>query len=203
MGSIGRLLIGLPGAALVTAVLFLIMGALIKSPNEVQLSEDKSVNIKITRQIQDNTQNQAKTQLERPVLDQPPPPPPAVNDATFRPKVSGQIGDIPDFSQTNLNIGTGFNPDRDAQPLVRIPPQYPENCMSRAKEEENVLVEFDVTPEGVVVNPRVLDASNSCLNRAAMRAVQRWKYQPKIVDGEAKPRYGVQTNIVFRLAPEN
>ncbi|MEQ8936567.1 MAG: energy transducer TonB, partial [Amphiplicatus sp.] len=92
------------------------------------------------------------------------------------------------------------NPDRDAQPLVRIPPQYPERCMSRAKARENVLVEFDVAPEGTTTNIKVVDSTNSCLNSAAVRSVERWKYQPKIVDNQAQWRRGVQTNVAFELS---
>ena len=101
---------------------------------------------------------------------------------------------------TTLNVGTGFNPDRDAQPLVRIPPQYPERCMQRASNKETVFVEFDVTPDGTTTNIRVVDTTNSCLNSAATKSVERWKYQPKIVENKAEWRRGVQTAITFELA---
>jgi protein TonB len=198
MKSIGRLSTGLPGAVIVTAILFLILAALIGQNEDVQLSEDQSVEINVTRQLED-TSLQQQAEFQRPVLDQPPPPPPSVNDPSFRPNVSGQIGDLPDFSDAELDIGTGFNPDRDAQPMVRIPPQYPDMCQSRAREAEQVVVEFNVTPQGAVVDAKVLEASNACFHRAALRAVQRWKYEPKVEGGEAKPRYGVRTQFTFRL----
>ena len=198
MKSIGRLFTGLPGAVIVTAVLFLVLAALIRQDQSVQLSEDRSVEINVTRQLEDTTL-QAQAEFQRPVLDQPPPPPPAVNDPSFRPNVSGQIGDLPDFSNAELNIGTGFNPDRDAQPMVRIPPRYPDMCQSRARPVERVVVEFNVTPEGAVVDPKVLDSTNACFHRAALRAVQRWKYEPKVEGGEAQPRYGVRTQFTFKL----
>jgi protein TonB len=156
------------------------------------------VQINVTRQLQDTSQ-QSQQDFQRPVLDQPPPPPPTVTDTEFRPEMSVEMGELPDMSNVDMDIGTGFNPDRDAQPLVRIPPQYPQRCMTRAADREAVTVEFDVTPEGNVVNPRVINASNSCFNRAAMRAVERWRYNPKIVDNVAEPRLGVRTTIEFQL----
>ncbi|MEX0916109.1 MAG: energy transducer TonB, partial [Wenzhouxiangellaceae bacterium] len=159
---------------------------------------DRSVQINVTRQLQD-TADRRTEDFQRPVLDQPPPPPPTVTDPSFRPQMSVQLGALPDLSSVDIDIGTGFNPDRDAQPLVRIPPQYPQRCMARADKRESVLVEFDVTPEGTVVNPRVLDSTNSCLENAATRAVERWRYNPKIVDNVAAPRVGVRTTIEFRL----
>ncbi|MEO1015037.1 MAG: energy transducer TonB [Pseudomonadota bacterium] len=198
MGSILRLLIGLPGAAAVTVFLFLFMKFAITG--ETRLEEEKAaINIDITAQMQDTDISNLNQDIKRPTLDTPPPPPPAVTDPSNRPALDGVQAAVPTLD-TNLNIGTGFNPDRDAQPLVRIPPQYPERCMSRAKATETVFVEFDVTPDGTVTNVRVLDSTNSCLNRAAVRSVERWKYQPKIVDNTAQARRGVQTAITFQLA---
>ena len=198
MSNIIRLFTGLPGAIIVTSLIFLVLASVISTREDVQLSEDRSVQINVTRQIQDTT-NRVTEEFQRPVLDQPPPPPPTVTDTDFRPEMSVQIGELPDLSGVDLDIGTGFNPDRDAQPLVRIPPQYPQRCMGRADNREAVSVEFDVTPEGSVVNPRVLSTTNSCFNRAAMRAVERWRYNPKIVDNVAEPRLGVRTVIDFQL----
>jgi len=198
MNNFLRIMAGSPVAILITVALFLLLASVISTRQDVQLEEDKSVTINITRQLQDTIQ-QAQRDFERPVLDQPPPPPPMVTDQNFRPEVSGQVGELPDMSDVDVAIGTGFNPDRDAQPLVRIPPQYPQRCMARAEPRETVVVQFDVTPEGRVVNAEVINSTNSCLNRAAIRAVERWKYQPKIVDEVAQPRYGVRTAIDFTL----
>lgn len=198
MNTALRVLLGLPGAVLITAVLFAVLAGLIRQTAEVRLSEDKSVSIHVTRQIED-TSVRSLVDLQRPVLDRPPPPPPAVHDSSFRPSITGQIGELPDFSKTELDIAIGFNPDRDAQPVVRIPPMYPDRCESRAQPVEYVVVQFDVTPEGAVVNPRVVNSSNSCFERAAMQSVSRWKYQPKVEGGQPKPRFGVQTQITFQL----
>jgi protein TonB len=196
MGSLARLIVGIPGAAVVTALLFLAMAYLIRQ--QAQLDEDaKEVNINITAQLHDS-QVLGNREIKRPTLDTPPPPPPAVNDPSNRPKVEGGGVAIPKLDG-NLKIGTGFNPDRDAQPLVRIPPQYPERCMERAKDREQVFVEFDVTPDGTTTNIRVIDSTNTCLNGAAIKSVERWKYQPKIVENKAEWRRGVQTTVVFEL----
>ncbi|MEQ8178754.1 MAG: energy transducer TonB [Amphiplicatus sp.] len=198
MGSFARLIIGVPVAIIVTAILFLIMSGLIRQ--DVKLEEEKdSLKLNITAQIQDTDISNINKEFKRPTLDTPPPPPPAVNDPSNRPALDGVRAAIPQLD-VSLNVGSGFNPDRDAQPLVRIPPQYPERCMARAKARENVLVEFDVAPEGTTTNIKVVDSTNSCLNSAAIRSVERWKYQPKIVDNQAQWRRGVQTNVAFELS---
>ena len=175
MGSIVRMILGVPGAALVTAALFLTMSWMIKQ--DAQLSEERdAISIDITQQLKDTDLNSNK-QFKRPVLDTPPPPPPATHDPSNRPALDGVAAAIPQID-SNLTIGTGFNPDRDAQPLVRIPPQYPERCMGTAKPRESVQLEFDVTPEGTTTNIRVVGSTNSCLNREAARSVERWKTPP-------------------------
>ena len=197
MGSMVRLIVGIPASVLVTGALFLLMASLIKQ--ELRLDDEKqAISIKITQQIDDTDLNSANREIKRPQIDAPPPPPPAVNDPSNRPALNGVAAQIPTIN-ANLSIGSGFNPDRDAQPLVRIPPQYPERCMTRAKASESVLVQFDVTPDGQTTNIQTVESSNSCLNRAAERSVERWKYQPKIVDNQAEWRRGVQTVVTFVL----
>ena len=71
--------------------------------------------------------------------------------------------------------------------------------MGRAAKSESVALQFDVTPEGTTTNVTVVDSSNSCLNSAAVRSVERWKYQPKIVDNTPEWRRGVQTTVTFVL----
>lgn len=198
MSTIVRLIFGLPGAVVVTGAIFVLLATVIQQDQNVELSEATTVEINVTRQLQD-TQTASAEDFQRPVLDQPPPPPPTVVDPSFRPTMSVQMGELPDLSNVDVEIGTNFNPDRDAQPIVRIPPQYPQRCMARASELETVTVQFDVTPEGTVVNIEVVSSTNSCLNRAAARAVQRWRYNPKIVDGVAQPRFGVRTALDFAL----
>ena len=196
MGSMVRLIVGIPLSVLVTGALFLLMASLIKQELRLEDAQD-AISIKITQQI-DDTELNANQEIKRPTLDAPPPPPPAVNDPSNRPALNGVAAQIPTIN-ANLSIGSGFNPDRDAQPLVRIPPQYPERCMTRAAASESVMVQFDVTPDGQTTNITTVESSNSCLNRAAERSVERWKYQPKIVDNQAEWRRGVQTVVRFEL----
>ncbi|GJL95471.1 MAG: protein TonB [Hyphococcus sp.] len=195
MGSLIRLLLGVPGAVVVTGLLFLFMAAMIRQDLDLAEEED-AVNISITAQLQDSDLSANAADIKRPTLDTPPPPPPAVTDPTNRPTLDGAQVQVPKID-ANLSIGPGFNPDRDAQPLVRIPPQFPERCKA-ATGGDTVLLQFDVTPEGQTANIEVVDSTNRCFNRAASRSVERWKYQPKIVDNKAEWRRGVRTTIRFQ-----
>lgn len=89
--------------------------------------------------------------------------------------------------------------DFDARPIKRYPPVYPSKCMRKAERFESVYVEFDVTAEGTTENARVIDTTNPCLNNETLKAVAKWRYQPKTVGGVAMPRKGVQTKVEFQL----
>jgi protein TonB len=69
--------------------------------------------------------------------------------------------------------------DPDAlTPISRETPSYPFAALSRGV-EGSVLLEYTVDERGRVVAPRVLEATPSgVFERAALRALSRWRYEP-------------------------
>jgi protein TonB len=89
--------------------------------------------------------------------------------------------------------------DRDVVPLVRIEPDYPARAAQRGI-EGYVVVEFTITPAGTIKNARVLRAEpNGVFDAAALAAVSRWKYNPKVENGAAVARTGVRVKLNFQL----
>ena len=199
MGSILRLIIGIPAAAIVVGALFLVMAGLIRQ--ELNLGEEREVErIEIGQQIKDRELTDTR-RFERPTLDEPPPPPPAIQRQNFQPSVEGVQAAPPNFD-ADVDMSSSFNPDRDAQPLVRVNPTGFERCIGDKAGTEIVTLQFDVTPQGQVTNVQVINSTDGCYNRYAVRAAEKWKYQPKIVDGEQAWRRGVVTNIKFQVGAE-
>ena len=65
---------------------------------------------------------------------------------------------------------------------------------------KKVGAEFTITPSGAVTNPIVVDAEPpGIFNRSALRTIVKWKYKPRILDGKAVPRPGVQHLITYEL----
>ena len=63
-----------------------------------------------------------------------------------------------------------------------------------------VQVQFTITPAGTVADQKVVDADPKGLfERAALDAIGRWKYNPKVVDGRAMERRGVMVVLTFKL----
>lgn len=92
--------------------------------------------------------------------------------------------------------------DKDAQPIIRATPHFPVEAVQSLWEEgvgkwECHLV-FDVDKTGIPFNIERRDCRDVFWTEAA-RAVQKWKFAPKIVNGEPQYRFGVENTVVFRL----
>ena len=87
----------------------------------------------------------------------------------------------------------------DIIPLVRVNPQYPMRAAQRGIEGW-VEVEFTITPAGTVSDPVVIGAKpKGMFNRAALRAIRKWKYNPRMENGVAVERPGVKVRLTFEL----
>ena len=82
--------------------------------------------------------------------------------------------------------------------LVRVAPVYPSRAIAREL-EGYVVVQFDVAPNGQVTNVVVIESSSSVFNAAAVKAAERFKFKPRVVDGVALATRGVQNLFSFRL----
>lgn len=99
-------------------------------------------------------------------------------------------------AMTGIKLGGGT--DRDVMPLVRINPDYPPRALSRGIEGW-VQVQFTITATGTVRDPKVVESSSEMFEEAALKAIARWRYNPKIENGEGVERVGMQTVIRFEL----
>ena len=103
------------------------------------------------------------------------------------------------LSSANFKIEVS---DREAQPLVRIPPMMPPRFMENSKHSGYCRVKFDVSPEGAPFNVITTYCTSRMLERSTIKSVQKWKYQPKIVNGTPVARSGVEQKVSYRLADE-
>ena len=72
----------------------------------------------------------------------------------------------------------------------------------RAERSGFCRVELDVSPEGAPFNIRTTQCSDPVFSRATVRAVQTWRYRPKISGGSAVARMGVRNIVRFDLLDE-
>ena len=100
-------------------------------------------------------------------------------------------------AMTRMSMSAGS--DRDVIPLVRIAPDYPPRALSRGLEGW-VQVQFTITATGTVRDPTVVNSDpKNIFDDAALKAIARWRYNPRVEGGVAVERVGVQTIIRFQL----
>ena len=202
MGSFMRWLMFVPVAAIVTFFLFTLMIRLIAGEFQAQ-EKFGAANFEINPTVEDVKviRRETKVQQVKKVIT-PPPPPQIERQQAAKPTeaIASVEGAIPEFEppkidRQNFKIQVS---DRDAQPLVRIPPIMP----PRAEKSGHCKVKFDVSPEGQPFNVTATYCTQSLFERASIKSVQKWKYNPKIVDGRSVARSGVESKISFRLTDE-
>ena len=93
----------------------------------------------------------------------------------------------------SMNIAEG-----DYLPIVRVAPVYPARALSRGL-EGHVDLSFTVTAAGTVRDPIIMFSTSSLFERAATRAVLKFKYKPRVVDGIPVDVPDVKTRITFRI----
>lgn len=136
-----------------------------------------------------------------------PPPPPQVppdvppqeqdnmdaNAATINIPPPSVSSDVQIGGPGGMNIAEG-----DYLPIVRVAPVYPARALSRGI-EGYVDMGFTVTTTGTVRDPVVLFSTSSLFERAATQAVLKFKYKPRVVDGQPVDVPNVKTRITFKI----
>jgi len=94
--------------------------------------------------------------------------------------------------------GTDFAVDGEYLPIVRVEPMYPRRAQSRGI-EGYCDMEFTVTRTGEVINAVATECSSSVFKNASVKAVLKWKYKPRVVNGEPIDSPGVRTRLTFKF----
>ena len=80
--------------------------------------------------------------------------------------------------------------------------KYPAQAKAN-RVEGYVIVEFTVTSDGGVSNPMVVEAEPAgVFDAAALAAVRKFKYKPRLADGVPVDTAGIRNRITFAL-PED
>ena len=83
-------------------------------------------------------------------------------------------------------------------PLFRVQPTYPREAL-RAGKTGYVTVRITVDENGRVIEAKVVDSRPPRIfDAAAIKAVNKWKFKPRVVNGVAQQQVG-ETTIDFNL----
>ena len=154
--------------------------------------------VRVKQQELINTEDPKPEKPPKP--EQPPPdvPPPSQDDVNPDANVVAVRAPAASGAADIAGPGELSYSDGEYLPIVRVAPIYPNRALSRGL-EGYVDLSFTVTTAGTVRDPIVTYSTSSLFESAAKKAVLKFKYKPRIVDGKPVDVPGVETRIRFEL----
>jgi protein TonB len=199
-----RLAMGLLLAALVTLVLLWTMQYLITSSDRIADEVERGQVVDFVRVEREEIVERKKPKPKKPPPPKAPPPkPPTPQLDDINPTVNKiAVNAAPVDTAIDVSAG-GFSlqmGDGEYLPIVKVQPVYPRRALSRGI-EGYVIIEFTVTERGMVKDVQVVESSpdTDVFHQAAIDAALKFKYKPRIIDGQPVEVTGVRNKISFRL----
>ncbi|AZQ83456.1 energy transducer TonB [Colwellia sp. Arc7-635] len=203
-----RFLVSILLGATVTFALFSFMAFLVSSGDSNKEEQLENIVVEV------NTTPPKSAAERRQRVPPPPPPPPKTppKPEAPEPEASNNTGglsfNMPGVQLAGANAGmsapgAGFGRDGDATPIVRIEPKYPIQA-ARDGKEGWVILSFTINQIGGVEDVTVIDAQpKRIFDKEAKRALRKWKYKPKVVDGKAMKQPGLTVQLDFNMSGGN
>lgn len=198
-----RILLAILLAAAVTLGLFSLMQALIKSGDQQLTEPPKGSVLDFVRVKKDEVTEQKDRKPKKPPKpEQPPPDLPQPEMDAASPDAQGAKFNFAADVGAEMSLEGGLaleSGDGEYLPIVKVAPVYPRRALSRGI-EGYVIVEFTVTKQGSVSAPKVIEAEPAGIfEQAAVDAALKFKYKPRVINGEATEVAGVQNRISFQI----
>ncbi len=120
----------------------------------------------------------------------------AERDAEARRRIEAERARVAAADQARREAAAAA--DRQYLPIAKAPPVYPQRALDSGVQGE-CTVSYDVDPTGRVVSPQVAGQCHPLFIRPSLEAAKRFRYRPRIVDGQAVTVRGVQNTFHYRI----
>ncbi len=202
-GNLVRLVIGLTLALAVTLSLFWLMQYLIETADRTLNDSGAGNLVDFVRVKRDESVKQRQAKPKKPPPpDAPPPQPPTPQLDNLNPNAEKvAIKAVP--VETDIEMTGGFSlgvGEGDYLPIVKVAPIYPNRALTRGIEGYCV-VQYTVTRQGTTKDPIVIEdqCTSTLFHSASINAALKFKYKPRIMDGEAVEVPGVQNKFTYEI----
>lgn len=202
-GQIVRMAFGILLGLIITAALFWFMQYLIETADR-DLNEGASGHlIDFVRLKRDESIQRRQLKPKKPPPpDAPPPQPPTPQLENLDPNAE-KIAISAAPVETDIEMSGGFSlgvGEGDYLPIVKVAPIYPQRALSRGIEGYCV-VQYVVTKNGTIRDPFVVEdqCTSSLFHRASIQAALKFKYKPRVMDGQAVEVPGVQNKFTYEI----
>ncbi|MGR5282671.1 energy transducer TonB [Photobacterium damselae] len=214
-----RVLMAFPLAILLAGGLFTFMAWMVDngSRQEPESTPPLSFNMVIVEQ-ESEVQRRQRVVPPKPETPKPPPqimpsqskptsvstlPVASISALGLDTSISGIAVSAPKFGKIEgaANLGAGINvgSNQQAMPLYRVEPRYPARALKQGA-EGYVVLQFTIDTQGHPSDISVVEAKPRRLfERDAMRALRKWKYQAKVIDGQAVEQPGQTVKLEFKI----
>ena len=187
---------------IVTFGLLMLMRAVIANPDAKVEDQSQTHVIELVK-VQEDREVAVEQKLPEPPPppDEPPPdlPPPSADTDV---SVGIPVGQVQINTKVDIGGAGGFDSDGEYLPIIKVSPIYPRRALERGQ-EGYVRLSFTVTATGSVRDPIVVESvPPKIFDRSAIQAALKFKYKPKMVNGEPVEVAGVVNVIRFEIEDE-
>jgi protein TonB len=201
--TLSRLIIAILLAAVVTLGLFFLMQSLIQSGGSALTDAPKGSVLDFVRVKKEEAAQKKDRKPKKPPKPKEPPPdmaPPQMDAPSPENATSGMDFGADVAADISLDGGLALESgDGEFLPIVRVSAVYPRRALQRGI-EGYVDVEFTVTKLGSVANPQVIQAApEGIFDQSALDATLKYKYKPRVVNGEPMEVSGVEVRVKFEI----
>ncbi|MBW3698118.1 energy transducer TonB [Vibrio sp. T187] len=203
-----RFLIALPLAGVLGLALFSFMAWMVDNGHQREAEQSESLSFNMVMvEAEQEVQRRQRSVPEQPKAPEPPPesqvsqskaevtpitPMTSIPSLGLDTSIDGLAINAPTFSD--------FGANQQAMPLYRVEPRYPAKALKRGA-EGYVVMQFTIDETGRPVDVEVLEANpRRMFEREAVRALKKWKYQPKVIDGKSIAQLNQTVRLEFKLA---
>ncbi|CAA0116148.1 Uncharacterised protein [Halioglobus japonicus] len=196
--NIVRLIIGALFAVPVAGGLFFIMQYLIATADP-KIDDQERTKLADIHMPEREIETKIDEKVEK--VDDPEEPPPDLDTPDVDMDMDMEAVNIAPQTQVDISIESSGMATGDGEylPIVKVAPIYPRRAQSRGI-SGYCIVEYTVTTSGAIRDPQPVDCQPSgVFDSASVKAALKFKYKPRIIDGEAIEVPGVQNKFTYEL----
>ncbi|MGD2006771.1 MAG: energy transducer TonB [Cellvibrionales bacterium] len=134
-------------------------------------------------------------------IEDPEEPPPDLEPIQFDTDVDMGVVNTAPTTGISLKLSSSGMSSGDGEylPIVKVAPIYPRRAQTRGI-SGYCIVEYTVTKTGSIRDPKPVDCQPSGIfESASVKAATKFKYKPRVVDGEPIEVAGVQNKFTYEL----
>jgi len=193
-----RMLLSILLAIPVVVGLFMVMHSLI----DRNFENPEVKNSKIADLVQPDEEIELESTTPKPEkVEDPEEPPPEMQMVQIDLNMDTDIENSAPLASVDIQISTSGMSSGDGEylPIVKVAPIYPRRAQTRGI-SGYCIVEYTVTTSGAIRDPVAVDCEPAgVFEKASVKAATKFKYKPRVVDGEAIEVAGVQNKFTYTL----